>query len=358
MNITVIGAGVVGATYAWQLAEAGHDIQVVARSRRRAALERGLEISCVDQRWRKTLRASTFRPATIPALNLDTPPDLVLVCVQRQHLRALLPTLAALPEPSTILFMHQQWNDSTAFAPELMPKRCLLGYPAVGGGHDRAGIFCWLMPEAMQIGALDGRHSPRIGPVAMALRSASLRIDLRTPMQPLLAARAGVRVALAGGALKAGSIYNLARCPRILAEVVLAVQESLNIYAVYDPTVWRLPFTQAYTYPLEQTVRLLQRTLKRPTVRCALGGCLMHTWNELRDLAAEICATGRHHGVASRSLNELCNCLNLLPAVDRFVQGQPENNSIPRPLCAQECPRSCLDSTALNLETSNLDPCD
>ena len=45
MKTLILGAGVIGLTYGWQLAEAGHDVTVLVRSDKLSAAESGGELS-------------------------------------------------------------------------------------------------------------------------------------------------------------------------------------------------------------------------------------------------------------------------------------------------------------------------
>jgi 2-dehydropantoate 2-reductase len=337
MQLTVVGAGVVGATFAWQLAEAGHTVRVVARPQRRASLLRGVPLRCLDQRRLRVVRHATLRPMLAERLDPSSPVDLVLVCVQRHQHAALLPALAALPATTPLLFLHQQWDDALALTRALGRERCLLGAPAVGGGHTRDGIFCWLPPQATAIGTAGGEPSPYLQAAARLLRSAGLKVDRHAPMPSLLAARAVVRVALAGAALEAGSVQALAASPALLHTVVQAVRQGLAICRAQGLSVETLPFVAAYHSPSGLTLRALQKMLRRPTTRCALGGCLAHTIDELRGLGADILATGRAHAMPSEALARLNEALNKPAMVWCFVRGQPEayDSSWPR------CPTSC-----------------
>ncbi|GAB4426686.1 MAG: 2-dehydropantoate 2-reductase N-terminal domain-containing protein [Chloroflexi bacterium OHK40] len=333
MRIVVIGSGVVGTIYAWKLAEAGHEVWVVARARRRTALRHGLELSVVDQRRKRALVQATFRPQVVAQLADVPDPELVLICVQRPQRHTLRAQLTSCPISCPVLFLQQQWGDWRTWRELLPPERCLLGYPAIGGGRDRRGVFGWLLPESTSIGTADGGASPSLLPVASALRAAGLTVDLRTSMPALLAARAVIRVGLAGGVLKAGSVGHLAMSDSILSEVLRAIHEGLAVCAAQRIDVRQLPLVQAYCDEPALVRRRLQRMLRRPLTRCALGGCLAHTLPELRELHGDMLATAREQKVPAPVLTTLGSWFRSLPAIDRFVHAQPETMSIPRPGC-------------------------
>jgi ketopantoate reductase len=51
MKILVIGAGVIGTTYAWQLSNAGHDLSLLVRKGRQEEIKKnGIRFRCRDER--------------------------------------------------------------------------------------------------------------------------------------------------------------------------------------------------------------------------------------------------------------------------------------------------------------------
>jgi len=94
MRILVVGAGVIGSTYAWQLAEAGHEVTMLARPGAKQALSRGIDIHCVGERTKpKKETTAVFHPAVIDDWSRANDHELVLVTVRSQQVDALLPGL-------------------------------------------------------------------------------------------------------------------------------------------------------------------------------------------------------------------------------------------------------------------------
>jgi 2-dehydropantoate 2-reductase len=80
--------------------------------------------------------------------------ELILVCVRRNQLRDVLPTLAANAGDGTILFLQNNWTGITDIEPFLTPSRYLLGFPSVGGARDQRGIKCVLLADT-RLGEVD-----------------------------------------------------------------------------------------------------------------------------------------------------------------------------------------------------------
>ena len=64
MKILIYGAGVIGSTYGWQLAESGHDVSVLVRKGKKQPIEeKGINIHCTDFRnGTGTIKEAVFRP--------------------------------------------------------------------------------------------------------------------------------------------------------------------------------------------------------------------------------------------------------------------------------------------------------
>ena len=55
MKILILGAGVIGTTYAWQLSSAGHDVSLLVRKSKREQMDKdGIRIRYRDERKKKS----------------------------------------------------------------------------------------------------------------------------------------------------------------------------------------------------------------------------------------------------------------------------------------------------------------
>ncbi|NCC30412.1 MAG: hypothetical protein EOM24_00125 [Chloroflexia bacterium] len=341
MRIALIGSGVVGATFGWQLTEAGHHVEVIDPMGRPSLRSDGITIACLDQRRRLCIKQARFVPPLRSAIDPDEPPDLLLVCVQRHQREAVMPTLATLPATMPILFLQQQWADRAAIEHWLTPAQYLLGFPALGGGRDPNGIFCWLLPEATVIGSPDGKPNALLYAAVRTLRSAQLTVQIDRMLTSLLDTRAIVRTVIAAAAIKAGSVGALSNSSEALAETALAIREGLDVCAAANPAIWHHPYTRMYRWRLAEVVHALGRTLQRPRVRCALGGCIAHTLDELRGIANDVVRAGGQAQIEPGTLAMLSPWLDVPYAIDRFVSRQPENKSLPRPTWTVTCGQPC-----------------
>jgi 2-dehydropantoate 2-reductase len=136
MRIAIIGPGAIGSTFAWRLAQAGHDVTVVARGARLRQLEQdqGVVLN-TGQRAEVTVRS---------ALDEAVPWDLVLVTVLATQVAAVLPALRRCAA-ARVMFMFNTFEPLQPLRDAVGAARFSFGFPA--------GVFTLLV---------DGRIHPQV----------------------------------------------------------------------------------------------------------------------------------------------------------------------------------------------------
>ncbi|ANH66599.1 ketopantoate reductase family protein [Mitsuaria sp. 7] len=120
MKILILGAGRIGSTLAFHFSQARHEVTVVARGQRLAALQRDRAVLTVDGR---------SAPVTaVASLDPDLAVDLVIVTVPEYQFAPLLPALAA-SAARTILLMFNSFVDTAVYRAALGGDRVALGFP-------------------------------------------------------------------------------------------------------------------------------------------------------------------------------------------------------------------------------------
>lgn len=122
MKITMIGAGGIGSTFAFQLAQAGHAVTVVARGKRLEQLLREQAI---------VLNTGERMPVQVSAaFDLTTACDLVLVTVLAHQVDELLPALAS-SAAKQIMFMFNTFEPLDRLRDAVGAERFAFGFPAI-----------------------------------------------------------------------------------------------------------------------------------------------------------------------------------------------------------------------------------
>jgi 2-dehydropantoate 2-reductase len=174
MRIAVVGAGGVGGVFGGLLARSGQDVAFLARGRTLAALrERGLRVSIPPAPFE-------VRPVASDDPSRIGPVDAVLVAVKSWQVREVAPSLRPLVGPGTVVVPLQ--NGVTA-ADELA---AVLGDAPVVGGlcyvfawqEEPGGVRSTGTPLEIKMGERRGGPSPRLAPLAGALRAAGIEAQV------------------------------------------------------------------------------------------------------------------------------------------------------------------------------------
>ncbi|WP_180970590.1 ketopantoate reductase family protein [Burkholderia sp. WAC0059] len=120
MKIILIGAGRIGSAVAFCLANAGHDLTVVARGARFDALSRDGAIVTVDGQRMPVKVESALDPAT--------PYDLAIVTVPEHLVAPLLPVLSV-SCARTILLMFNTFQGTEPYRSVVGAERFVFGFP-------------------------------------------------------------------------------------------------------------------------------------------------------------------------------------------------------------------------------------
>jgi 2-dehydropantoate 2-reductase len=122
MNIAIVGTGGIGSTLAYQLAQAGHTVTVIARGARLARLALDQAVVLVSGE-----RAAV---AVSPALDPAVAYDLVLVTVLGSQVDAVLPALTA-SAAKTVMFMFNTFEPLDRLRDAVGAGRFAFGFPAI-----------------------------------------------------------------------------------------------------------------------------------------------------------------------------------------------------------------------------------
>jgi 2-dehydropantoate 2-reductase len=191
MKICVVGAGAIGGYLAVRLANAGHDVSVVARGPHLAAIKaRGLKLVEADQELVADNLAATDRIRDLGAQ------DVVLLSLKAHQVRPVVDDLPALFGPDTVMVTLQNgipwWyfqklegpyadrvvetvDPGGVLAKSIDPNRVLgcVAYPAATIAEP--GVIRHIEGNRFPVGELDGSDSARAQKVLAALTEAGFK---------------------------------------------------------------------------------------------------------------------------------------------------------------------------------------
>ena len=235
MKILVLGAGVIGTTYAWQLSQAGADVTLWIRPERKDAIEEeGLRLDCIDLRHGRRVINTMYRPAVLDTSIADDGYDLILVSVSADKLEPALELLSMRAGNTDVLFFQNTWVGPETFNQCLNPDQYFFGYPfKAGGGRDaqviRSVIFGHHLAATL-LGEKDGQFTPRLRRIHHLLAKAEMAPQLSRQIIPYLWTHYVWAAATIGAYMKAGSFEAFVDSPRAVRESFLAMREGFTVF--------------------------------------------------------------------------------------------------------------------------------
>lgn len=305
MKILIYGAGVLGSLYAARLAQAGHDVTLLARGQRLAELRAHgivIEDAATGQR-------STTAVNLVDQLAPDDAYDLVVVLMRKNQVSAILPVLAANRQTPMVLFMVNNAAGPEAYVAALGSGRVLLGFPGAGGIRVGHVVRTYVAPPGTQpttIGELDGAVTPRLRQVAAVFASAGFPVAISRAMDAWLKTHVAVVSPIANALYAAGGdTYRLARTRDGLVLLIRAIREGLRVLQARKIPVTPPRFRALLSLPEPLLVALLRRGLATERAAVALAGHANAARDEMQCLADESRALARTTAVPTPTIDRL-----------------------------------------------------
>ncbi len=235
MKILILGAGVIGTTYAWQLSNAGHDVSLLVRKSKRQQVQKdGIRIRYRDERLKNSeVMDVTYHPVVVDQFSTQDGYELIIVSVRAHQLDEILPQLAACAGTADILFFGNNWWGEERIRKFLSPEQYLFGFSRlVGGWRSDNGIECIFFdnPElATMLGERNGQVTPRIQNLSDQFEKANLRPLISPDILGWLSIHYVEFLGVVGGILKAGCYDNFVSSSALIKDSILATRESLEV---------------------------------------------------------------------------------------------------------------------------------
>jgi 2-dehydropantoate 2-reductase len=259
MKLLVYGAGVTGSRFSVRLHEAGHEVSLLARGERLAALRRhGVQLAEGD--------SPDVRRVPVPVVERPAGGyDLIAVFVRAHQADAVLESLAGLE--GDVVFALNWAAGPEPLGAVIGPERVLLSFPTDAGTMDGevvryrpADFMTRRVP--MPVGETDGRATPRLERIVRAFRTAGINARAEPQMDAWLKTHAAFAVPLGQAVLAAGGPVALAADPGAVRAMIRLIRQ--NLAAMPTPPVPR-GFAALQTLPEGLLTAMLRRFLRSPT---------------------------------------------------------------------------------------------
>lgn len=305
MKTLVIGAGVIGATYAWQLSEAGYPVTVMVREGKKDSYEReGIMIRCTDQRGKHNQPSETiFRPTFVEAFTPKDNYDLIIVAVKSNQLDALLPTLYENAGKSHILFFQNNWWGDAHIKEFLFASQYLFGFPRlVGGWRTGSTVECMISSSpgmSTVIGEVNGTETTRLKQITEMFTRARLKPKVSHDILGWLATHYVEYLGAVGGILQAGSASAFSGNGTLVREAILATREGLDVCGARGIDIGKAaPLNlRMYALPLTVIVPLGQKQYQSADIQRFFDENIAHDMDEIALQYYDVLNTGERLGV-------------------------------------------------------------
>lgn len=311
MKILIYGAGVIGCTYGWQLAEAGHDITLLVRKGQMLQVaEQGIHLICQDFRsGKKKTIETTFRPHIIDQLDAQNDFEYIIVTTSKIQLPEVLPVLGASAGKAHVLFFQNNWDCFDEIAHYMKPEQYFFGFPfMVGGGRDTNGIhsvISGLKYSHTPIGEAHGEVTPRVRKMVQALEEAHLKPLISPQIKLWIITHYAVAAGLTAGIMSAGSAANFVNDSAIIRTTIFAIREGFAICLKrgYDAKTEKA--NKLYRLPLFISVPIAKKIYSNEALQLMFDDHVNHSPEEVRQMIEDMIACGKKYDIATPCLGKL-----------------------------------------------------
>jgi 2-dehydropantoate 2-reductase len=300
VRVLVLGAGVIGSVYAGRLLEAGHEVVLMARGERLAALHAdGLVLQDAESGRRTELSA-----AAVSEPGPDDRFELVLVPVRAEQLESTLPALSAMTDGSDVLFFGNTAGRQARLV-DALGERALFGFPAAGGTRDGSVIrYVLITQQKTMMGEPNGTTTPRVQRLQGVFDGAGFPTLVSANIDGWLVGHAAFVVPIAFALYRVGvDAPRLAGDGATMRLMVRATRQAFNaLRSVAEiPTNLRI----LYSLPTAFVTAYWRRVLASPRGELWFGAHSRAAREEMHALAQQLQQAVRSTGRATPDLDQL-----------------------------------------------------
>lgn len=303
MKLLVIGAGVIGSVYGWQLQKIGCDVtHLVRRSKIDTYRADGIKISCLDLRSfsEKKIEAD-YRPTFVDVFSADDTYNYILVTVNSNQLEEVLPELSQISGRAHIVFLqNMRIGDDELIRDQIEPAKYFIAYPFKAGGGRQgnmidAVIFGMSMTNTV-IGEIEGHVSQRVKEFHGLLKKANMNPKIIPNIIPYIRTHYVWGACCLAAYLKAGNYKDFQRTD-IIRESYLAMREGWQICIKQGINPKKVVPTKYYYLPFFILIPFTQWIYRQSGMKEMFEGHVQHSPNEMKDMYFSLLELGKKYEV-------------------------------------------------------------
>jgi 2-dehydropantoate 2-reductase len=306
MKILVIGAGVIGTTYAWQLQKIGCEItHLVRKNKIENYKNEGIQIRCLDLRKSEgILVEESYHPKFVDDFPENDGYNFIIVSVNSNQLADFLPKLNDKTGSATIVFLQNlRIGDDELIAKSLIQSKYIIAYPfKAGGGRTENVIDTVIFGMSLTntvLGEVDGTVTERVREFHRLLKTACMNPKIIKDIIPYVRTHYIWGACCVAAYIKAGNYENFKQA-KIIKESYLAMREGWEICEKQGINPKKVAPTKYYYLPFFFLIPLTQWIYRQKGMKEMFEGHVHHSPEEMKDMYFYLLELGKQYDVDIR----------------------------------------------------------
>ncbi len=302
-KILIVGTGVIGCVYGWQLSQTGCTVTHFVRKGNKAEIDAdGIIIRCLDTRNnRKSQTEILYKPRTEEEIENEGRYDLIIVPVKVNQISSVLPLLAK--TDTTILFLQNLWmNHIQLIEEKLADANIVYGQAHIaGGGKQGNTVTCTIFGSKnahTMLGVKNGCAAGQVNQISEIMARADLNPYISKNIAAWLLSHYAEANGLIAGVMEAGAAKNYVSGKAYIRHSVKMIRERFKVCSALGLKVWRIYPQVLYYFPMWCLAPVLQKMYSTDESQLMIENHIKHSPNEMKQMFIDVMNTGESLHIA------------------------------------------------------------
>lgn len=326
MKILVVGTGVIGCIYGWQLSEAGYEVTHFVRRGRKSEIDKnGIIIHCLDARKQNRLIIEIlYRPNTVEQID-NNRYDLIIVPTKANQLNSILPILAKTEKDMSILLLQNLWiTHIRQIESAFQDSKIIYGQAHIaGGGKSGNKITCVIFGSKnapTMLGKKDGTVSESVLQVEKIMRQANLNPKISKNIFGWLISHYVEANGLVAGVMEARTAQKYVSNKKYIKHSIRLIREGFKICTLLGIHARRIYPQALYYLPTWCLVPALLKMYRTEETQLMIQGHIKHSPDEMKEMFYDVFETGKDFGLSMKNYKQMQRYIDKFLNTILFIQ--------------------------------------